>query len=90
MAKSISAKWPDFTQNATILQTVAQDLEAIKDRTCTADISQKNCAHDKELVDTIKASIEKLLEAALLSAKIVAMHKDNIQEMYDELANGRN
>ena len=52
---------------------------------CTVDMSEKNCIADRESVDTIKKSIEKLTTDCILSEKTIATHTTKVQEMYDAL-----
>ena len=51
---------------------------------------RRSCMAGVESVDTIKKSMEKLMENTLLSGKTVATHKDKIQEMYDAILIERN
>ena len=85
MEDQFAVKWPDFNANATTLIGVSQDLEKIKNSVCTADICEKNCQADRESVDTIKKSIEKLTVDCILSEKTVATHTTKVQEMYSAL-----
>ena len=85
MEKQIEAKWPNIEANATTQAAVSQDLEIIKDRPCKADLCARNCNADRESLDTIKKSIEKLTEKCLLSETTVATHKNKIKEIYEEL-----
>ena len=83
MEKQFAGKWPDFNNNAKTLLNVSLDFEEIKDRVCTADMCQKNCEAGRESFDTIKKSIENLMEDCLLSEETVTTHKNEIKDMYD-------
>ena len=85
MEKKFEAKWPKIEDNAATQAAVSLDLEVNKDWLCEADMCARNCKTDRESVDMIKQSIEKLMEKCLLSEKTVATHKNKIQDMYDKL-----